>query len=161
MDQQYGTAPALDEITRLQSSLRGQLLRPGDAGYDDARKVYNAMIDKRPGLIARCAGAADVISAVNFARTHKLLVAVRGAGHNVAGTSTCDGGILIDLWSVPASARELLARDGSSESVWRSVGTGSSRIARRRPRICSSVIVLRLVEPKAGKTPSLPLLALD
>ena len=97
MDQQYGTAVATDEVARFHSSLRGELVRPGDSGYDDARKVYNRMIDKRPALIVQCAGIADIIAAVNFARTHKLLVAVRGAGHNVAGTSTCDGGIVVDL----------------------------------------------------------------
>src|SRR4029434_1435196 len=79
------------------ASLRGLLLRPGDDGYDATRKVYNAIIDKRPALIVRCAGPADVLRAVNFARTHNLLVAVRGGGHSVAGKSVCDGGVLIDL----------------------------------------------------------------
>lgn len=79
------------------SQLRGALLRPGDAGYDDARKIWNAMIDKRPALIARCVGVADVIHCVDFARTHNLLVAVRGGGHNVAGNAVCDGGLVIDL----------------------------------------------------------------
>src|SRR4249920_1931382 len=86
--------PILDEF---KAGLRGELIRPGDIGYDEARKVYNAMIDKRPGLIVRCLGVADVIAAVNFARTHNLLVAVRGAGHNVAGNSVCDDGMVIDL----------------------------------------------------------------
>src|SRR5262245_50187552 len=97
MDPQTGAAVATDDVVKLQSSLRGELLRPGDSGYEEARKVFNGMIDKRPGLIARCAGVADVIAAVNFARTQKLLIAIRGAGHNVAGTCVCDGGILIDL----------------------------------------------------------------
>ena len=84
-------------IEELKASLRGQLIRPGDDGYDDARKIWNGMFDKRPGVIARCTGAADVISAVNFARTNNLPVAVRGGGHSFAGHSTCDGGILVDL----------------------------------------------------------------
>ena len=84
-------------IQELKKRLRGELLRPGEAGYDEARKVFNAMIDKRPAMIARCAGAGDVLDAVNFARTHNLLVAVRGGGHSVGGKSVCDGGVLIDL----------------------------------------------------------------
>jgi FAD/FMN-containing dehydrogenase len=84
-------------LNEFKAGLRGELIRPGDVGYDEARKVYNAMIDKRPGLIVRCVGVADVIGAVNFARAHNLLVAVRGAGHNVAGNSVCDDGMVIDL----------------------------------------------------------------
>src|SRR5438128_3020204 len=86
-----------ETVQHLQESLRGELIRPGDAAYDDARKVYNAMIDRRPALIARCAGVADVITAVNFARENNLLVAVRSGGHNAAGLGVCDGGLVIDL----------------------------------------------------------------
>lgn len=84
-------------IQELKNRLRGDLLRPGDNDYDTARKVWNAMIDKRPALIARCAGAADVIQCVKFAREHDLLVFVRGGGHSVPGLSVCDGGLMIDL----------------------------------------------------------------
>src|SRR5438128_1278894 len=84
-------------VEAFKARLRGQLLRPGDDGYDEARKVWNGMIDKRPALIARCVGVADVISAVDFARTHRLLVSVRGGGHNVPGNAVCDGGLMIDL----------------------------------------------------------------
>ena len=82
-----GTDMVLDEATvqGFQTSLRGPLLRPGDADYDEARKVWNANVDKRPALIARCAGVSDVINAVNFARTNSLLVSVRGGGHNIPG----------------------------------------------------------------------------
>ncbi|MCX9025068.1 MAG: FAD-binding oxidoreductase [Candidatus Methanoperedens sp.] len=86
-----------ETIQKFKDNLRGELIRPGDTGYDDARKIWNAMIDKRPALIARCTGAVDVINAVNFARANKLLVAVRGGGHNVAGNAVCDGGLVIDL----------------------------------------------------------------
>src|SRR4029077_2472047 len=79
------------------AGLRGPLLRPGEGGYDDARKVWNGMIDRRAALVARCAGAADVVAAVRFARTHELLVSVRGGGHNIAGNAVCEGGLLIDL----------------------------------------------------------------
>lgn len=92
-----GPAPDEAAVQKFKASLRGELIRPGDAGYDDARKVWNGMIDKRPAMIARCIGAVDVINAVNFARDNKLLVAMRGGGHNVAGNAVCDGGIVIDL----------------------------------------------------------------
>jgi hypothetical protein len=81
-------------IEEFKASLKGPLLRPGEAGYDDARKIWNGwngMIDRRPALIACCRGVADVINSVNFAGTHGLLIAVRGGGHNVAGNAVCDG----------------------------------------------------------------------
>jgi FAD/FMN-containing dehydrogenase len=84
-------------IAAFKRSLRGELIEPGDAGYDEARKVYNRMIDRRPRLIARCAGVADVMSAVNFGREQKLLVAIRGGGHNAGGLGVCDDGLVIDL----------------------------------------------------------------
>ena len=89
----------IDEATvqEYRARLRGALLGPGDTGYDAARQVWNGMIDKRPALIARCAGVADVIQAVTFARTHNLLVSVRGGGHNITGSAVCDGGLMIDL----------------------------------------------------------------
>src|SRR5262245_45262082 len=83
----------LDEpsVRALSAGLRGRLLHPGDDGYDTARTVWNAMTDNRPAVIARCAGAADVIHCVRFAREHDLLVSVRGGGHNVAGNAVCEG----------------------------------------------------------------------
>ena len=84
-------------IAGLRTGLRGELVQPDDQGYDEVRKVYNGMIDKRPALIARAADAADVISAVNFARDNEMLLAVRGGGHNGAGLGTNDGGLVIDL----------------------------------------------------------------
>ena len=85
------------KIEQVRTKLRGGHLLPGDDGYDAARKIYNAMIDNRPGIIARCAGVADVIDAVNFARNNGLLVSVRGGGHNVSGNAVCDGELMIDL----------------------------------------------------------------
>ena len=87
-------------IETLEARLRGELLRAGDPGYEEARRVWNGMIDKRPALIARATSVADVINSVNFARENDLLLAVRGGGHNVAGTGTVDGGLLIDLSSM-------------------------------------------------------------
>ncbi len=92
-----GTILAESAIAEFKASLQGALLRPGEAGYDDTRKIWNGMIDRRPALIACCRGVVDVINCVNFARTHELLVAVRGGGHNVAGNAVCDGGLMIDL----------------------------------------------------------------
>jgi hypothetical protein len=84
-------------IQKFRESFRGQLLWPGEPGYDPTRAIPNAMIDRRPALIARCAGAADVIACVRFAREHDLPLAVRGGGHSVAGKSVCEGGLMVDL----------------------------------------------------------------
>ncbi len=84
-------------VEDFRCSLHGGSLLPGDAGYDDARRIWNAMIDKRPALIARCSGTADVISSVNFARENGLLISVRGGGHNFPGNSVCNDGLMIDL----------------------------------------------------------------
>jgi FAD/FMN-containing dehydrogenase len=86
-----------DAIAAFRASLRGELIEPRDAGYDAARKVYNAMIERRPRLIARCADVADVMAAVKFGREQKLLVAIRGGGHNAGGLGVCDDGLVIDL----------------------------------------------------------------
>ncbi len=84
-------------VDELKARLRGEVLVPGAERYDDARTVWNGMIDKHPALIVRCTGVADVIAAIRFARSHNLPVAVRGGGHNVAGHAVCDDGIVIDL----------------------------------------------------------------
>jgi len=82
---------------KLRGSFRGALLRPGEEGYDEARRIWNGAIDRRPALVARCAGADDVAEAVRFARGHGLPVSVRAGGHSIAGHSVCDGGLMIDL----------------------------------------------------------------
>ncbi|TFG86171.1 MAG: FAD-binding oxidoreductase [Chromatiales bacterium] len=84
-------------VREFRASLRGPLLLPGEDGYDRARQVWNGMIDRRPALIARCSGPADVVSSVEFARSNDLLVAVRSGGHSTSGQSVCDGGLMIDL----------------------------------------------------------------
>src|SRR5919106_340665 len=92
-------AKPLDEadVQGLAAALRGELLRPEDGGYDTTRAVFNGMIDKRPAMIVRCTGTADVIRGVDFARTHDLLLSVRGGGHSVAGNAVSDGGLMLDL----------------------------------------------------------------
>src|SRR6476620_6694078 len=86
-----------ETVARFRQTLRGNVCLPGEAGYDEARTIWNAMIDRRPGAVVRCRGAADIIRAVRFAREHGLLLAVRGGGHNIAGNAVCEGGLLIDL----------------------------------------------------------------
>jgi FAD/FMN-containing dehydrogenase len=97
LTQRNGGAVKAALIHAFESDFHGQVMRPGDAGYDAARKIWNASIDKHPGLIARCSGTADVVHAVKFARPNDLLVAVRSGGHNVGGRALCDDGIVIDL----------------------------------------------------------------
>src|SRR5438034_7887645 len=106
-----------DAVIELASKFSGQLLQPTDAGYEEARKVHNGLVNKRPALIARCRGVADVVDAVALARKVNLEVAVRGGGHNVAGRATVDGGLVIDLLPmkgihVDPSARTARAQGG-------------------------------------------------
>src|SRR5881628_511599 len=89
--------PNKNSITDFKENLRGRLIAPGDNDYDEARKVHNGMIHKKPRLIARCADVADVINSVNFARENDLLVAIRSGGHNAGGLGICDDGLVIDL----------------------------------------------------------------
>jgi FAD/FMN-containing dehydrogenase len=114
------TGPALDDarIAGFAAGLRGRVITPADDGYDGARRVWNGMIDKRPGLIVMAAGVADVVAAVNLAREHDLLVAVRGGGHNVAGTAVNDGGIVIDL-----SMMRAVRVDPERRTVWAQGGS--------------------------------------
>lgn len=81
----------------LRARLRGALMLHGDPGYDEARSIWNAMIDRRPALIVRCLGVADVVTCVNFAREHSLTLSIKGGGHNISGLAVCDGGLLLDM----------------------------------------------------------------
>ena len=102
-----------DALDRLRASLRGSLCLPGEPGYDEARTIWNAMIDRRPALVVRAANADDVAHTVKLASEHGLLLAVRGGGHNIAGNAVCDGGLLLDLSpmkSVRVDAAALTAR---------------------------------------------------
>ena len=89
-------------LDKLRKGFRGQLILPGDSDYDRSRVVWNAIADRHPALIARCTRVEDVIAALQFAREHDLVIAVRGGGHSVAGFSTCDGGVVIDLFGMRA-----------------------------------------------------------
>jgi FAD/FMN-containing dehydrogenase len=108
-------APALKATVadELRGEFRGELLLPTSPGYDAARRLWNGAIDRRPACIARCAGVADVVAAVRFARDHDLELAVRGGGHNVAGTAVCDGGVVIDL-----SAMRAVWVDPTDRTAW-------------------------------------------
>ena len=86
-----------DEVERLRNSIDGEVLLPGEEGYDEARSIWNAMIDRRPALIARCSSAQDVVKAVSHARDRNLPVSIRGGAHNVAGHAVCDDGVMVDL----------------------------------------------------------------
>jgi FAD/FMN-containing dehydrogenase len=109
-----------DTVQNFAAGLRGPLLRPGDNGYDEARKVWNGMIDRRPALIARCAGVADVIAAVSFVRDHEVLVSVRGGGHNAPGNAVCEGGLMIDLSAMRSVRVDPVRRTARAEggAVW-------------------------------------------
>src|ERR1700726_2080792 len=130
-----GTDLFLEEATveQFAAGLRGPLLRAGDAGYDAARTVWNGMIDRRPALIARCAGVADVMAAVRFARAHRLLLAVRGGGHNITGNAVCEGGLMIDLSPMKSVRVDPQARTARAEAglTW---GEYNRRDAGLRPR---------------------------
>jgi len=107
--------PAL--LDTFRQDFQGQIILPDEADYEQARQIWNASIDRHPGMIARCLGTADIMQAVTFARENKLLVSVRGGGHNVAGRTLCDDGVVIDLSlmkgvHVDRAARELLAQGG-------------------------------------------------
>ncbi len=102
-------------VEELRGSLRGELLCPNDAEYNEARSIWNAMFDKRPALIVSCAGVSDIISAVNFARTNNIPVAVRGGGHNVAGSGACDGGFMLDMSRMKSVRVDPVSRTARAE----------------------------------------------
>jgi FAD/FMN-containing dehydrogenase len=104
------------DIDELRGSLRGQLLTASEEGYEQARRVWNGAFDRRPALIVRCAGASDVVQAVNFGRTQDLLIAVRAGGHSLSGQSVCDGGLMIDLSLMRGVRVDPVARTARVES---------------------------------------------
>ena len=115
------TEIAAPDVRELRMKFRGALLLPGEEGYDEARRVWNGAIDRRPALIARCAGADDVVEAVRFAREQDLPVSVRGGGHSVAGHAVCDAGLMIDLSLMKAVRVDPVARTARAAGgvLWR------------------------------------------
>src|SRR5262249_20957705 len=113
-----GTDSIIEEaaVQELRASLHGPLLQPGDESYDEIRKVWNGMIDRRPALIARCAGVSDVIAVVNFVRAHDVLVSVRGGGHNAPGNAVCGGGVMIDLAGMRSVRIDPMRRTARAEA---------------------------------------------
>src|SRR6185503_8399713 len=91
------------KLNELKNSFKGEIVLPGDAAYESARQIWNATIDKHPGVIVRCSTTSDVVHAVNFARDNRLVLAVRGGGHNIAGSALCDDGLVIDLSQMKAA----------------------------------------------------------
>ena len=139
-----GEVKAVDEavFSGLRSGLRGELLQPGDASYDEARTIWNATIDRRPAVIVRCQDASDAAWMVDFARELGLLLAVRGGGHNIAGNAVCDDGVVIDLSQMKAVSVDAAARRATVEEGRRSA---TSMLPRRR-----------MVSPcRSGSTPRL------
>ncbi len=120
-----GSRTAVEDaaVNQLRLALLGKLLGAGDEGYEERRKIYNAMIDKRPALIAVCAGATDVIECVRFVRSHGLLVSIRGGGHNVAGDAICEGGFVVDLSGMKNIGIDPVARTVRVEAglTWKEV----------------------------------------
>ena len=86
-----------ETLRKFKESLRGELILAEDAGYDDARSIWNAMIDRRPALIVRCLGVADVVPGVKFAREHGLILSIKGGGHNISGLAVCEEGLMLDM----------------------------------------------------------------
>ena len=110
------TVLSQESVARLAADFRGELVRPSDPDYDAARRVWNGMIDRYPALIARCAGVADVLAAVAFARAQGLLLAIRGGGHSASGNGVCDGGLVVDLSRLKGIRVDPVARTARAEA---------------------------------------------
>jgi len=128
-----------DAIAGLQSKINGQVVTPHDANYDEVRAIWNAMIDKRPAVFVQCAAAADVPVAVGFARQHGLDISIRGAGHNIAGTSISDGGLVIDHSKMKAVRVDTVQKrayvePGATLGDFDATGSQAARTHREDPR---------------------------
>ena len=143
------TVLAGSAIEALATGVRGEVLLAGSPDYDRTRRVWNASFDKKPALIVRCTGAADVQQAVAFAREHQVLTAVRAGGHSYSGKSSCDGGLVIDLQSmqgvrVDPETRRAYVESGSLLGGHRLAHGRGGPHARRRPRAAGPALRARL-----------------
>ena len=109
------TAPHSAKVEELRKGFKGKVITPGDREYEESRKIWNGMVDKRPAIIARCAGTQDAVNAVNFARDNGIQLAVRGAGHHIAGNSLCDDGLVVDLSHMRAVKVDVAAKRAIAE----------------------------------------------
>ena len=143
----------IEAVPQLGEGFKGEVIAPGDPGYDDARAVWNGSIDKRPALIVRPMGAADVIDAVNYARAEGLPLAVRCGGHSVAGNGTVDGGVLVDLSSLKGctSTRRLAPLGSTAGCSWAS-WTGKPSCSVSLPPAAGSRQPVWAVSPLAAAT---------
>ena len=119
------TAGSSESLEQLRGAFSGSVIEPGEAGYDEARRVHNGLIDRRPALIARCQSTADIADAVRFARDEGLDVSVRGGGHNVAGRAVIDGAVMLDLSLMKGIFVDPVAQTGTR--------TGRHPLARAQP----------------------------
>lgn len=141
-----------DKLEAMRASLRGSLLMPADEGYDVSRTLWNAMIDRHPAAIVRAAGAGAVMQAVNFARENKLLLAVRGGGHNIAGKAACDGGLMLDLSAMKSVRVDPAAKRARVElrelhARGRNPARGSRRLRLQLRAACSAESQIRPDQP--------------
>jgi FAD/FMN-containing dehydrogenase len=153
-------------INQLAADFSGRLLQPGDADYDEARRIHNGLIDKRPALIARCRNAGDVARAILFAKENGLEIAVRGGGHNVAGRAVTEGGLMIDLAEmkgieVDPEARTARAEGGvnwnefNAATAEHGLAVTGGAISTRRRRRCARRSPPTACSPSTSARPSL------
>src|SRR5215218_3370601 len=144
--------PVDENLSELRRSLAGVVLAPGDAGYESARRCFNALVDRRPAVIARCLDGDDVATAFDFGRTHALPVAVRGGGHNPAGHCVCEGGLVIDLSlmrrvDVDGDGRIARAEGGTTGVAGLTLGGGIGHLTAQHGLTCDNLVDAELVTP--------------
>ena len=148
-----GMPIAKEAIEEFSAQIAGKTIRPGEPDYEGARRIWNAHVRRHPGLIVQCAGTADVVQAVKFARANNLLVAIRGGGHNVAGRALCDDGIVIDLSRMKAVFVDPAKRTARVQGGAKATGSQSPRTrsaSTRHAWIRCSICRARSRSPRTG-----------